>query len=235
MLDLAAGVGDTGFLAFPRLRPGGRLTTTDVATEMVDAARRRAGELGLELDGVSFAVEDAAALSFPDASFDGVLCRWGLMLVPDMAAAARELARVLRPGGRAAVAVWAAPEANDWITVAGRSALELGLLERPAPDEPGPFRLSGDGALASLLEGGGLEVEHVEDVRLTWRAPSLAGWWAAVRDTSRMLGEILARVSTEEAERIRLGAERRLATHVQPDGSVAVPGVARVALARGRG
>lgn len=231
MLDLAAGLGDTGFLALPGLHPSGRLVTTDVAPEMVDAARRRARELGLEQGDQSFAVEDAAALSFPDASFDCVVFRWGLMLVPDMDAAARELARVLRPGGRAAVAVWADPDANDWMTVAGRSALELGLLARPAPDEPGPFRLSADGALSAVLDRGGLAVQHVEDVPLTWRAESLTEWWEAARDTSRMLGRLLERVSTEDVERIRVGAVRRLAEHVRSDGSVAVPGRARVAVA----
>ena len=58
MLELAAGPGEVGFLALPRLLPGGELISTDVAPEMVEAARRRAEELGLE--GVRFAVEDAA-------------------------------------------------------------------------------------------------------------------------------------------------------------------------------
>ena len=74
---------------------------------MLDTARRRAAELGLE--DVEFRVEDAAALSFDDATVDGILCRWGLMLVPDMDAAAAEIRRVLRPEGRAALAVWGRP------------------------------------------------------------------------------------------------------------------------------
>ena len=119
VLELAAGPGDTGFLAYPRILPGGQLLTTDVAPEMLEAARRRAAELGL--DNVTFAVEDAASLTLADASVDGVLCRWGLMLVPDMEGAAAEIARVLRPGGRAAVAVWASPEENEWMTAGGRS------------------------------------------------------------------------------------------------------------------
>ncbi|HEX6725280.1 MAG TPA: methyltransferase domain-containing protein [Gaiella sp.] len=229
MLELAAGPGDTGFLALRRVLPGGRLLTTDAAPEMVDAARRRAQELGLE--DVSFAVEDAASLTLEGASADCVLCRWGLMLVPDMDAAAGEIARVLRPGGRAAVAVWADPDANDWMTASGRSALELGLAERPDPDAPGPFRLSGDGRLAALLESAGLEVEVVEDVAMTWRAPSLAEWWDISRDMSRMLSLLLQRLTPEEADAVRRGAERRLERYVQPDESVAVPSLARVALA----
>ena len=231
LLDLAAGPGDTGFLALPRLRPGGRLVSTDVAPEMIEAARRRAAELGLAEGEVTFQVEDASDLSFPDTSFDGILCRWGLMLVPDMDAAARESARVLRPGARAAFAVWADPERNEWITAAGRSALELGLIERPDPDEPGPFRLAGEGRFADVLEGGGLAVEVVEDVPLTWRAPTLSEWWNVVCDTSRMLSQLVERITPDEAAAVRAGAERRLERYVQDDGTLAVPGLARVALA----
>lgn len=229
ILELAAGPGDTGFLALPRLLPGGRLLTTDVAPEMLDVARRRAAELGLE--DVSFAVEDAASLTLADASVDGVLCRWGVMLVPDLEGAAAEIARVLRPGGRAAVAVWADPEKNEWMTAAGRSALELGLMERPDPDAPGPFRLSPEGRLEALLEGAGLAVESVEDVPLTWRAASLEAWWDITRDMSRMLALLLQHLTQEEAEAVRRGAERRLERYVQPDGSLAVPSLTRVGLA----
>jgi SAM-dependent methyltransferase len=213
----------------PLVRPTGRLVTTDVAPEMLDAARRRADELGF--DDVEFQVEDAAALTFADASVDGILCRWGLMLVPDMDAAGSEIRRVLRPGGRAALAVWGSPDGNDWMTAPGRSALELGFVERPDPLAPGPFRLSADGALAALLDSAGLGVATIEDMPVVWRSPSLDEWWDVVRDTSRMLATLLARLSPDEAQAVRDGAERRLADHVGPDGSLVVPGVARVALA----
>ena len=229
IVDLAAGPGDTGFLAAPLVRPGGRLVTTDVAPEMLDTARRRAAELGLE--DVEFLTEDIAALSFDDATVDGILCRWGLMLVPDMDAAAAEIRRVLRAEGRTALAVWGSPDDNDWMTAPGRSALELGLVERPDPSAPGPFRLSEDGALAALLRSAGLTVETVDEVRLVWKSPSLDAWWDAVRDTSRMLSTLLERLSPEEAQEVREGAERRLGAWVAADGSVSVPGVALVALA----
>jgi len=232
VLELAAGPGDTGFLAARSLAPGGRLVSTDFAPEMVEAAKRRAAELGLGEGLVSFAVEEMASLSFDDGSFDGVVCRWGLMLVPDIPAAAAEIARVLRPGGRVALAVWADPDDNDWMTASGRSALELGLAERPDPGAPGPFRLSGDGLLAEVLTEAGLTVETVEDIAVTWRASGLSEWWAVAQDTSRALALILENSTEEEAEAVRVGAERRLVRYVQPDGSLVVPGRARVALAR---
>ena len=97
MLELAAGPGDTGFIAAKRLGPDGLLLSTDVAPEMVDAARRRAAELGVA--NVEFRVEDASAISLLDGAVDGVLCRLGIMLVPDPSRALAEIARVLRAGG----------------------------------------------------------------------------------------------------------------------------------------
>jgi SAM-dependent methyltransferase len=231
ILELAAGPGDTGLLAARSLAPGGRLVSTDVAPEMIQAAQRRAVELGLE-DSVTFQVEDMTALSLDDASVDGVVCRWGLMLVPDIPRATREIARVLRPGGRVALAVWADADDNDWMTAPGRTALELGLVERPDPEAPGPFRLSRDGLLAEVLTEAGLTTETVEDVVVTWRAPALSEWWPVARDTSRGLALILERATEEEAAAVREGAEKRLQRYVQPDGSLVVPGLARVALAR---
>ena len=229
ILELAAGPGDTGFSALPRLLPGGRLVTTDVAPEMLDAARRRAAELGLE--DVSFAVEDAAALTFEDDAFDGILCRWGLMLIPDMDAAAAEMRRVARPGGRVALAVWASPDANEWMTASGRAALELGLTEPPDPEAPGPFRLSGEGALEAVLSGAGLSVQAIEDVPLMWHASSVDEWWEISTDMSRLLALLRAQLTDDQLADVRQAAERRLARYLDPDGTLAVPSLARVAVA----
>lgn len=233
VLDLAAGPGDTGFLAAARIGPAGRLLSTDAAPEMVEAARRHGAALGLR--NVEYRVVDAAAIALPDASVDGVLCRYGVMLVPDCEAALREIARVLRPGSRAAIAVWAEPEHNDWMTAAGRAALASGAIERPGPDAPGPFRLADPARLRELLEGAGLAVKDVDDVPITWRATSLDEWWDVTVDTSRMLARALETATPAQIEAIRTGAAERLAQYVGLDGSVAVPGLARVALAERAG
>ena len=229
IIELAAGPGETGFLALPRIQPDGELLSTDAAPEMVDVARRRAGELGLTR--VRFGVEDAAGLSLPDNAVDGVLCRFGLMLVPDMERVAGEIARVLRPNGRAVLAVWASSRLNPWMTATGLAALELGLSEPPDHDAPGPFRLSDPEQLRSVVIAGGLAIEHVEDVPVTWAAGSLDEWWDTTRDTSRMLAALLERISTDAALALRTRAEKHLREYVAADGSLTVPGIARVIVA----
>lgn len=183
------------------------------------------------MEGVEFRVVDLMAIDLPDGAVDGVLCRFGIMLVEDPAVAVAEVARVLRPGGRATVAVWASPEENDWMTAAGRSAVELGLMDRPDPQAPGPFRLADADELRRLLEQAGLALEVIEDVAVRWQAASLEEWWGTVRDMSPTMASQLAALTVEQTEAIRVGAERRLERHVRADGSIAVPGLARVALA----
>ena len=213
----------------PRIQPGGALLSTDAAPEMVDVARRRAAELGLT--GVRFAVEDAADLSLRDDTVDGLLCRFGLMLVPDMERMAAEIARVLRPGARAVLAVWASPQLNPWMTAAARAALELELTEPPDRSAPGPFRLSDPEQLGNVVLAGGLEIERLEEVPVTWVGASLDEWWETTRDTSRMLALLLDDISAEQARALRTGAERHLQEYIAEDGSLTVPGVARVVAA----
>lgn len=229
LLELAAGPGETGFRALPRIQPGGVLLSTDVAPEMVEVARRHADVLGLT--NVRFAVENAAELSLEDDSVDAVLCRFGLMLVPEMERAAAEIARVLRPGRRAVLAVWASSRLNPWMTASGRAALELGLADQPDREAPGPFRLSDADRLRSVVAAAGLQIERVEEVPVAWAASSLDEWWETARDTSRMLTTLLERLTPDETAALRARAETHLQEYVAGDGSIAVPGLARLVAA----
>jgi SAM-dependent methyltransferase len=230
ILELAAGPGETGFLALARVLPGGTLLSTDLSPEMVDAAERRAAALGLT--GVTFAVEDAAALSVADDSVDGILCRFGLMLVPEMERVAGEIARVLQPAGRAVLAVWSRPQLNPWMTAAGQASVALGFAEPPDPDAPGPFRLSDPDRLRAVISSGGLAVERIEEMPVAWAAESLDEWWEAACDMSPTLAVLLADLSADEAAVLRDRAEALLQEYVAADGSVAVPGLALVAAVR---
>lgn len=98
VLELAAGPGDTGFAAAAMLSEGGRLSSTDFSPPMVEVGRRRSTELGLR--NVEHRVIDAERIELEDDSVDGVLCRFGYMLMVDPAAALSETRRVLRTGGR---------------------------------------------------------------------------------------------------------------------------------------
>jgi ubiquinone/menaquinone biosynthesis C-methylase UbiE len=103
VLELCAGLGETGLAVAGLLAPGGDVIVSDQAEAMLAGARERASALGLE--NVEFRRLDAEWIDMAVASVDAVLCRWGYMLTADPLAALTETRRVLRPGGRVALAV----------------------------------------------------------------------------------------------------------------------------------
>src|SRR5215210_6009686 len=113
VLDLAAGIGDTGYLDAELIQPGGELMTSDFAPEMLAAAQRRAERKGIK--NVRFRqIDMSLPIDQPAASVDGVLCRWGYMLLEDPESALRDTRRILKQDGRLALAAWAGPDENHW-------------------------------------------------------------------------------------------------------------------------
>ena len=130
VLELAAGMGETGMLAAELVAPVGGVVISDQAEAMLEGARRRAQELSLS--NLEFQVLNAEWIDLPLASIDAVLCRWGFMLLADPGAALAECRRVLRPGGRLALAVWDRIEANPWASSAGPRARRARPVRPPA-------------------------------------------------------------------------------------------------------
>jgi SAM-dependent methyltransferase len=225
ILELACGPGDTGFLAAERIGDTGRLLSTDFAEAMVGAARRRSAELALK--NVEHRVIDAQAIDLPDESVDGVLCRWGYMLMPDPAQALAETWRVLRRGGRLACSVWAEARDNPWAAAGARAAVELGFVEPPEPDAPGPFRLGDVARVQALVEGAGFEPPRVEDVPLVWRYADFDDYWSIGSDLSFSLSTLLLTLSQPDVARLRALARATLAPYTGDDGSLTIPGLTR--------
>lgn len=229
ILELAAGPGDTGFTAAPRLEPGGRLLSTDLSPEMVATATARGRDLGLR--NVEHLVVDAQAVPLPDGSVDGVLCRWGFMLVPEPARALGEAHRVLRPGGRLSFSVWAEARENPWGTAVGHALVELGLLTPPDPDAPGPFRLGDVERVRRLVRDAGFEEPRIEDVPIVWRHASFDDFWAVTSDLSFLLTTALALLDPGDLEAVRARAEEELRPFADDEGRLVVPGLCRNVLA----
>lgn len=154
VLELAAGLGDTGFMAARLVGESGRVIITDFAPKMLAAARRRAEEIGVK--NVEFRVLDVERMDLETSSVHGVLCRWGYMLMIDPAVACAETRRVLRPGGRLAFSVWAARERNPALSLASRILVELGHIPPPDPEAPRPFFMADRGRIQDARRGGRL-------------------------------------------------------------------------------
>jgi SAM-dependent methyltransferase len=228
ILELGAGMGETGFLAAELVQPGGKLISTDGAEAMVERARRRAERRGTA--NVEFRTMELEWLDLPTASVDGILARFAYMLVPDPEAGLREARRVLRPGGRMALAVWDRPELNEHISAAGAAALELGLVT-PNPAEPGPFSLSAPGAVEELLDAAGFDDVEVERLDLEYANRSLDAWWEDTVALSGTLRGLLQRLSPADTYRLREALDARWRRFAREDGSVVIPARAIVAAA----
>jgi len=239
ILELAAGVGETGLLAAELVAPVGSAIISDQAEAMLDGARARAAELGVS--NVEFKALNAEWIDLPLASVDIVLCRWGYMLMADPAAALAESRRVLRPGGRLALAIWDTIEANPW---AGLPALELAERgfgpgpPRPGPPpepgasrQPGPFSLGDPELVRELLEQAGFTGISLDAVELHQRQPSFEELWESQLDISRNLHDAVMSRPQTEIDEIRASLERRFEPFTLPSGELEIPGRTLVALA----
>jgi SAM-dependent methyltransferase len=154
VLDVASGTGEPGLTIAAMLR-GGMVVVTDLAEGMLEVARENAARRGIK--NIKFFTGDVSELPFPDSSFDSISCRFGFMFFPDMLLAAKEMTRVLKPGGRIATAVWNVPEKNFWAAAILNVINKNMQLIPPPPGAPGLFRCAGSGFIAEQFKQAGLK------------------------------------------------------------------------------
>jgi SAM-dependent methyltransferase len=229
LLELSAGPGDTGFLAAELIQPGGTLTSSDVVPEMLSVAQRRAEAQGIR--NVRFRQIDAEVIDQPAASIDGVLCRWGYMLMADGEAALRETRRILRSGGRVALAAWTGPNDNPWSAIPSSELVARGLSEAPDPDQPGQFAWATEGVIVEQLEAAGFVEHEVAAVAFTMSYASVDDWWDVTTAMSMRFADAAAAMDAATRETIKTALAERAAEWMAGDGSLAIPARTWVAAA----
>jgi SAM-dependent methyltransferase len=185
LLDVGTGSGN---VAVPAAGLGARVTGADITPELMDLGRERAAAAGVEVQWVE---GDAAALPFPDESFDVVLSVFGCMFAPDHAAAAAELVRVCRPGGTIGVCAWTAEGLNGRLLKLAASA-----MPPPPPEMKSPILWGDEAHVRELFDGAGLDLS-LERELVGWEWPSAEEW---VSFTEANLGPTMtARAALEPA------------------------------------
>jgi SAM-dependent methyltransferase len=222
LIDLAAGTGDTGLLAAELIEPGGTLISSDFSPEMLETAQRRAEELGVR--NVRFKQIDAeTSIDAEAASLDGVLCRWGYMLMADPESALRETRRVLRPGARVALAAWTGPDENPWVMLPARELSERGVGDQGDPDLPNQFTWAQEGLVAENIEAAGFTEHHVEPLDFTMDYRSAADWWDAQSELSSRFAANLRQADEDDIAAARAAVDRHAERFATEEGTLKVP------------
>ncbi|HEX2023290.1 MAG TPA: class I SAM-dependent methyltransferase [Acidimicrobiales bacterium] len=219
VLDVAAGAGGQTLMAARRVGPSGSVLATDISPTILTYGAKAAAEAGLtnvdtlEADGESLNV-------LPEASFDAVISRLGLIYFPDQQRALAGMRRSLRDGGRIAAVVYSTPDRNEFFSIPVSLIRQRAQLPAPAPGQPGPFSLGGPGALEAALTEAGFSDVTVDVVPAPLRLPSAAECVRFEQESFGALHQMLAGVSADERPAVWAEIEAALGRFETPNGFV---------------
>ena len=218
ILDVAAGTGEPGLTIASKLN-GGKVVITDLAEHMLEIARENAEQRGIR--NIEIQACDVCELPFEDNTFDAISCRFGFMFFPDMSLAAKEMTRVLKPGGRISTSVWNVPEKNFWITAI------LGTIQRnmelppPPPGSPGMFRCVNDGLMSDIFRNAGLNNISVKEVTGKMNCGTTDVYWNSMTEVAAPVVAALSKADEEMCEKIKKEVYD-LVNQKYPDGKVMI-------------
>ena len=207
VLDLASGVGEAAVTVARQLGGAGMVVASDLVADMVLQVRRRARAEAC--DSVFGCVADMEDLPFAEASFDAVVCRFGIMFSPQVATTLGEVRRVLKPGSRMALAVWGPVHDNTLFHILRRAVAPLGNPE--SEDEIGPFRFSAPGSLARRVRDAGFTEVRENELRIEDLAPEGGAFWTA--ELELLGGSWLGRLSPAARGALDASLEKEFAPY----------------------
>ena len=204
VLDIASGTGEPALPAAEAVGPDGRVVLTDQSEEMLAVARQKAEARGLT--NVEFRVADGEELDAGDGEFDAVLCRWGIMFMPEPVRCLRQARAALKPGGRIAMAVWGPPERNPFFVLPMAVLMRYADVPRPGPGEPGVFAFAERGRLAAAFTEAGFGGTMFDDMELPMAVfDSGNEFWQYLREmgpVARHVAELSGEVQQKVGEEI---------------------------------
>lgn len=201
VLDVATGIGEPAVTAARRVGQKGKVVATDLSAQMIATAKSRAKSVGL--DGIIEFVEiDAEHLDFPEASFNAVLSRWGLMFLPNLPAALARIRKILVPQGRLAAAVWAAPPKVPVLDVVFSTVNKQIGAKGPPPSTPGPFSLANTDALKMSFVNAGFKDVQLHPVTCTFNFESPSAFTAFHQQIAAPVQLMLASYPDEKKKQV---------------------------------
>jgi ubiquinone/menaquinone biosynthesis C-methylase UbiE len=200
ILDIASGTGEPG-LTIASMLTGGKVILTDLSEDMLAIARQNADLRGIK--NIETLACDVCALPFADNTFDAISCRFGFMFFPDMLLAAKEMARVLKPGGRIATSVWNVPEKNFWVTAIMGTINRNMELPSNQPGAPGMFRCAKEGLMTELFSQAGLKNITQNEIAGKLNCQSAEIYWTVMTEVGAPIVAALSKADEIMKEKIK--------------------------------
>ncbi len=224
VLDIASGTGEPG-LTIASLVKNGKVILTDLSEDMLKIAQANAANRAL--DNVETVVCDVCELPFDNNTFDAISCRFGFMFFPDMLLAAKEMVRVLKPGGRLATSVWNVPEKNFWVTVIMSTINQNMALPAPPPGAPGMFRCATSGFLMDLFRQAGLQNLSEKEISGKLNAETTDIYWDMMTEVGAPIVAALSKADEATKEKIKREVYEKM-KQKYPDGHTVIASSALV-------
>ncbi len=216
VLDIAAGTGEPG-LTIATMLTAGKVVITDLSEDMLEIARENA--LKRDIKNIETRVCDVCALPFADNTFDAISCRLGFMFFPDMLLAAKEMVRVLKPGGKIATSVWNELENNFWITAILGTISRHMALPAPLPGAPGMFRCAKEGLISDLFLQAGLKNIKQKEITAKMQFKTADVYWDMMTEVITLV--VLALINAEDDIKENIRKEvYHLLDQKYPDGNI---------------
>ena len=218
VLDVAAGTGEPGLTIASKLKSG-KVVITDLAEDMLVIARENA--IQRRIKNIETRACDVCELPFADNTFDAISCRLGFMFFPDMLLAAKEMVRVLKPGGRIATSVWSVPEKNFWVTAMMGTINKNMELPAPPPGSPGMFRCAKEGFIADLFSQVGLKNISQKEIPGKLNCQTTDVYWKVMTEVAAPVVAALGKADDAMREKIKREVYQAVDQKF-PDGNVQI-------------
>jgi ubiquinone/menaquinone biosynthesis C-methylase UbiE len=201
VLDIATGIGEPAITAANRVGKNGHVLATDISPQMLSVAKQRAISLGLQ-NLIEFKEGDIEIIDLPSSTFNAVLCRFGLMFLPDLKTGLSNVYRSLVEGGHFAAAVWSSPAQDTLIADTMNIIMKETNSKPPPPGTPGPFSLSDESNLKNSFMTSGFKDLNIERMNVSFDFDSPENYTTFISETAGPLHKMLASQTDERRKEI---------------------------------
>lgn len=220
VLDIATGIGEPAITAAQLVGSAGHVVATDQSPQMLAIAQERAVQLGLK--NLDFRVVDAEVMDFSEKSFDSILCRWGLMFLPNLVATLVRIRRMLVQHGKFATSVLDEASKVPFLNLPLNIAKKVFQIPQSPTGSPSLFGLAG-GVLEQAMTQSGFTEIHSEILTFPVEFASVETYYQFISEVPAPIVAMLATQPETRKDEFRQAIAEAFQQYTLPDGSLRIP------------